>query len=167
MKTTSVLLIEDNETQAHGLRLVLGSGRNHFALQWAKNLCEATALIKEEGVNVDVILLDLGLPDSKGLDTLKKVHALAPLTPIVVYTGASDAEVESLSEEIIKHGAQDLLVKGEIEVPVLARSLKLAVERSARLTAEEDIKRLSVELETARTTVREVIADLKDSFRLD
>ncbi len=61
---------------------------------------------------VDIILLDLGLPDAQGLDAVRRTHAAAPHTPLVVLTGLDD---ESLAIQTLQEGAQDYLVKGQIE----------------------------------------------------
>jgi signal transduction histidine kinase len=74
----------------------------------------------------DLILLDLSLPDSQGLDTLRAVHARACATPIVVLTGTDD---ETLGVAAIRHGAQDYLVKGRTDARFLVRALRYAVER--------------------------------------
>ena len=74
----------------------------------------------------DLILLDLGLPDSQGLGTFLQVHAKAPDVAIVVLTGLNGAE-QAL--EAVRAGAQDYLVKGEVEGDLLARAIRYAFER--------------------------------------
>ncbi len=75
---------------------------------------------------VDAILLDLGLPDSQGLETFEKIHAAAPQVPIVILTGFKD---DAQGVEAVRRGAQDYLNKGKIEGPLLARAVTYAVER--------------------------------------
>ena len=92
----------------------------------------------------DIILLDLGLPDASGLDAVRKAHAAAPHTPLVVLTGLDD---ESLAGQALQEGAQDYLIKGQIEARGLFRALRYAVERK---TMEEA---LFVEKERAQVTL--------------
>jgi sigma-B regulation protein RsbU (phosphoserine phosphatase) len=102
------------------------------------------------------VLLDLSLPDSKGLETLAAVRACAPLLPIIVLTGAHD---EQLAIEALKRGAQDYLLKTEIDGRMLAREIRYAVERNAlraelRLYAAELEERndaIEAELKLARS----------------
>ena len=74
----------------------------------------------------DVILLDLGLPDAQGLGAVRRAHAAAPRIPLVVLTGMDD---DSLAAQALQEGAQDYLVKGQIETRGLLRALRYAVER--------------------------------------
>jgi len=76
--------------------------------------------------NVDVILLDLMLPDSRGLQTFDKIRAEASDVPIVILSGLED---EELGIEAVRNGAQDYLVKGEMDSNILARTLRYAIER--------------------------------------
>ena len=89
----------------------------------------------------DVILVDLGLPDSQGLETLTQVYAQAQDVPIVVLTGLDEGE---LAVEAVRAGAQDYLVKGEISGGLLVRAIRYAIERKQ---AEEDTRRRLNELE--------------------
>ena len=75
-----------------------------------------------------MVLLDLGLPDSHGIDTLVVTRAQAPGVPIVVLTGFQD---EALGDEALKGGAQDYLVKGQVDSKLLGRSLRYAIVRKA------------------------------------
>ncbi len=74
----------------------------------------------------DVILLDLGLPDSEGIETLIEVNRIAPNTPIIVLTGLNNEEIGILA---VKRGAQDYLIKKEIDSKLLLRSIRYAIER--------------------------------------
>ena len=74
----------------------------------------------------DVILLDLSLPDSQGLETIKKLHTAVPGTPIVVLTGLSD---EQVAMEAVQYGAQDYLVKGSATARSVSRAIRYAVDR--------------------------------------
>src|SRR5579863_1766154 len=80
------------------------------------------------GHSVDIILLDLGLPDAQGLGAVRRARAAAPAVPLVVLTGLDD---ESLATQTLQEGAQDYLIKGEVEPRGLLRALRYAVERKA------------------------------------
>lgn len=121
----SVLLIEDDPEDVSMIREML-SGVEHFRfkLQCVDRLSAGLERLSEGGI--DVILLDLMLPDCSGLDTLIEVHAKTPELPIVVLTGLGDVE---LAFEGVMKGAQDYLLKNQLESLLLARTLRYAVER--------------------------------------
>jgi signal transduction histidine kinase len=124
---TKVLLVEDNLGDARllyeGLEEALPE---QFQMTHVRRLSEALEYLWEE--TCDVVLLDLGLPDSHGLDTLVVTRAQAPGVPIVVLTGFQD---EALAAEALHGGAQDYLVKGQVDSELLARSLRYAIVRKA------------------------------------
>jgi sigma-B regulation protein RsbU (phosphoserine phosphatase) len=117
-----VLLVEDNSDDVELFRLAMG--RRHFELVVAGTLSEAQARVAEEGV--DVVFLDLGLPDAKGLETFRLMKQSAPRLPIVVLTGHDD---DGLGLATVREGAQDYLVKGQASGQLLARVVDYAVER--------------------------------------
>jgi diguanylate cyclase (GGDEF)-like protein len=120
-----ILLVEDNPGDARLVREMLDEGyAEPFELLHADQVATAIPLLEQE--SIDIILLDLGLPDGNGLDTLIKVHALAPEVPIVVF---SQAEDESLAVKAVRIGAQDFLVKALITSQQLIRSVRYAMER--------------------------------------
>jgi DNA-binding response OmpR family regulator len=106
-----------------------------FALECVD--CLSAGFTRIEHGGVDVVLLDLNLPDSSGLDTFIDLHSRAPNIPIVVLTSTDD---ESLAAKAVGLGAQDYLVKGKDGSGLLGRSLRYAIERN----------QLQVELELAR-----------------
>jgi signal transduction histidine kinase len=120
-----ILLVEDNLGDARllyeGLTEVLPPD---FQMAHIRRLSEALEWLWEK--ECDVVLLDLGLPDSHGLDTLSLMRAQAPKLPIVVLTGFQD---DALAVEAIKKGAQDYLVKEQVDGKLLARSMRYAIER--------------------------------------
>ncbi|CAB1369475.1 GGDEF/EAL domain-containing response regulator [Denitratisoma oestradiolicum] len=135
-KVLTILLIEDNWGDYRLVRDMLHDcAPEGFQLLHADQLAAAVPFL--EGHGVDVILLDLGLPDAGGLDTLVKVHALAPEIPIVVL---SQIEEEALAVRAVRIGAQDFLVKSHISGPLLTRSLRYALERRQ---LEEHLYRLA------------------------
>ena len=99
------------------------------------------------GNAVDIILLDPGLPDSQGIATVIRAHAAAPRVPLVVLTGRND---ESLALEALQAGAQDYLVKGQIDTRGLMRFLRYAIERNAMEEA------LFTERERAQVTLNSI-----------
>jgi two-component system cell cycle sensor histidine kinase/response regulator CckA len=120
-----VLLVEDNPGDA---RLILEMLRdvqaNAFDLEQVDRL--EPALERLSHAAVDVVLLDLGLPDSEGMATFHRAHAGAAEQPIIVISGLDD---ETLALEAVRCGAQDYLVKGRIEGHLLARVIRYAIER--------------------------------------
>ena len=86
---------------------------------------------------IDVVLLDLSLPDSEGLETLAKTHTSAPEVPIIVLTGLGD---EALGFEAVRRGAQDYLIKGEVTTALLSRAIRYAVERNRLLDQLEEAR---------------------------
>ncbi|MDY6875830.1 MAG: response regulator [Chloroflexota bacterium] len=124
-ESTRVLIVEDDPGNAQLVKLVL-SASPHFAFE-VKVVERLSAAIEcLRGDSFDVILLDLGLPDSQGLDTISKVQAENQETPIVVLTGFDD---EEMGVRAMQEGAQDYLVKGEYTCQLLTRSVRYAVER--------------------------------------
>jgi PAS domain S-box-containing protein len=120
-----VLLIEDNPGDARLIREFLADAKvPQFRLVHADRL--DTGLKRLTQGEIDVVLLDLSLPDSSGLDSFSRVHAEAEFVPIVVLTGNDDAE---LATQALREGAQDYLSKGDITQSLLVRSLRYAVER--------------------------------------
>ncbi len=120
-----VLLVEDNPTDALLLEEALSQvPAAHFKLQQTERLANALDCLRQNFF--EVILVDLGLPDSQGLDTLVKIREQAPHTAIVVLTGLAD---EELGLKALQAGAQDYLVKGQVDGFGLARAIRYAIER--------------------------------------
>ena len=130
----NILLIEDNLAEARLLQEFLKEGSfKEFSLAHVKRLSEALDAIGKDISTpclYDVILLDLTLPDSQGLESLKPLMARAPCLPIVVLTNTND---EQLAIEAVRKGAQDYLVKRQINPQLLIRSLRYAIERKEYL----------------------------------
>ena len=119
-----VLVVEDNPGDANLLDLFLTTGNAPFTVKHSQRLSNAVEQLSEE--RADAMLLDLGLPDSQGLDTLRQARKLAPQIPIVIMTGLND---EELAVEALREGAQDYLVKGKITATAVMQSLRYAIER--------------------------------------
>jgi signal transduction histidine kinase len=120
-----VLLLEDDPDDAFLLRDVLEeSASGQFTLEHVTRLADAIERIGAE--RFDVVLSDLSVPDSQGLDTFLGIRNVARDMPIVVLTGLDD---EAVAVRAVKEGAQDYLTKGRLDGPLLVRSLRYAIER--------------------------------------
>jgi glutamate dehydrogenase (NAD(P)+) len=127
-----VLILEDNPVQLRLMeRLLQESERPAFELVAADTLADGLRLLDEQ--TFDVILLDLVLPDSRELDTFVSVNARAGETPIVIVTGVSDLRVAA---KAVDAGAQDYLIKGQIDGPRLIRSIRYAIARTRARSSE-------------------------------
>jgi signal transduction histidine kinase len=131
-----VLLVEDNVDDAELVRAMFRRGRSdNFVLTHMLSMTEAVHRLAEGGV--DIVLLDLGLPDGSGMETVRRAHAAAPDVPLIVLTGVDD---EQLAAQALKEGAQDYLIKGQIENRALPRALRYAIERH-EMQVETDVIR--------------------------
>ncbi|MFB3883721.1 MAG: response regulator [Thermodesulfobacteriota bacterium] len=119
-----ILLIEDNPGDARLVQEVLREAGSHFEIRVVERLGLGLDFLASH--EVDVVLLDLGLPDSRGLGTLTKLQTQFPHLPIVIMTGSDD---ETLGVQAVHFGAQDYLVKGQVDSRVLRRALQYAIER--------------------------------------
>jgi PAS domain S-box-containing protein len=142
-----VLMVEDNPDDAAIMGDQLAETRRAtFDIEWVARLSSALERLGKAGL--DIILLDLSLPDSSGCDTLRRIHRQASGTPIVVLTGVDD---EALGFELLKEGAQDYLVKGQVDGGLLVRAMLYAIERHRLL------KELQAAKESAETRLRTVM----------
>lgn len=120
-----VLMVEDNPADAGLIQGYLGEADGLFITQIATSLVESYAYLGKG--DVDVILLDLSLPDIQGLDTFKAIHTGFPDKPIIILAGLDD---EEFALEAVRSGAQDYLRKEEIDSKLLARSVSYAIDRN-------------------------------------
>src|SRR6266481_5166522 len=138
-----LLLVEDNPGDARLLREMFGEqGSHNTELTHVECMSEAEKHLTEDAY--DIIVLDLGLPDAQGLEAVRRAHAAAPRVPLVVLTGLDD---ESLASQALREGAQDYLIKGQIDTRGLQRALRYAIERKSMEEA------LLVEKERAQVTL--------------
>jgi diguanylate cyclase (GGDEF)-like protein/PAS domain S-box-containing protein len=122
-----VLLIEDNLGDAGLLRRMLeDEGSNNAELILVNSMGEAETHLAKN--TVDIVLLDPGLPDTQGLQSIRRIHAVAPRLPLVVLTGFDD---DTLAAQALREGAQDFLIKGRVEARGLLLALRYAIERKA------------------------------------
>ena len=137
---TRVLLVEDSPSDAQLLcELLQDYPPQRFAIEHAERLEEAIRRVAER--TFDVVLLDLTLPDSAGLDTCARMCRAAPHVPIIVLTGVDD---EMVALEAIRQGVEDYLVKGQIYAGTVGRAIRYAVERRQ---AAEALRELNMTLE--------------------
>lgn len=121
----NTLLVEDNLGDAFLIkRLLEFESVFGFHVTHSTRLSLAIEQLNQE--NFDVILLDLGLPDSQGFETISQMIEVSPNIPIIVLTGKND---EDFSVEVVQKGAQDYLVKNELSAEVLIRSIRYSLER--------------------------------------
>jgi signal transduction histidine kinase len=146
----SVLLVEDNPGDARLLREMFNQHDTHGSkLTHVACMSEAEKYLSEHAV--DLVLLDPGLPDAQGLETIRRAHAAAPRIPLVVLTGFDD---ESLAAQALQEGAQDYLIKGQIEARGLLRAMRYANERKRlERLKDEFVATVSHELRTPLTSI--------------
>ncbi len=133
------LLIEDNPGDARLIREMLrDAGGAPVAVELTH--ADRLALGLEQLTNqvTDVVLLDLSLPDSRGFDTFSTVHTHVPDVAIVVLSGLDD---ETLAVHAVKEGAQDYLVKGQVDGAAILRSMRYAIERQRLESVRRDLER--------------------------
>ncbi len=120
-----ILLVEDNPGDARLLDIFM---KEAFGEGFITTVCEdlQSGLDKIREKQFDIIIADLSLPDSDGLDTFKKIHQEAPDIPTIVLTGLED---ESVGINAMKFGAQDFLIKGKLKSKGLKRSIDYSIER--------------------------------------
>ncbi|MBZ0203442.1 MAG: response regulator [Ignavibacteria bacterium] len=130
-----ILLIEDNPGDARLIQEYLSDLKNvDYSLEIADRLKKGIEILEDEFI--DVVLLDLKLPDSEGLNGVEQIFSIAPSIPVIVLTGLND---ETTAINAVKLGAQDYLVKDKVDSDLLVRSIKYAIERKR---AEEDHQKL-------------------------
>ena len=149
-----LLLVEDNPGDARLVHEHLADveGGRSLILEDAPSLAVAVAKV-QAGLHPDIVLLDLSLPDSFGLDTLARWQTEAPTLPVIVLTGSDD---EALAVAAVREGAQDYLVKGRIDGALLLQAVRYAIERKL---VQEDVRLAKTELERR---VEERTAELRD-----
>ena len=160
-KALKVLLIEDNMVNANSVGKMLIQHCDRFLVKSVRTIKDAIDSLEQN--NFDVILLDLFLCDSKGINSLDRVQQKAPQLPVVILAEVYDAELAIAS---LRQGAQDYLIKGEIKGEMLIRSIQYAIERQriefnerqqALMNKMIDKIRQSIDLKTIlKTTVRQI-----------
>ncbi len=176
-KEIKILLIEDNSGDARMIEELLNeTGSFRYKLVWVDQLSKGLQSIQFG--DIDIILTDLGLPDSHGFETFTTIHEHALEIPIVVMSGLND---ETMAIQAVREGAQDYLVKGTADGTLLIRTVRHAIERKqtelklkkyanelkmAKEEQDKNAKRLTLlvnELEQAKTKAEEA-THLKSEF---
>lgn len=162
-EVTPILLVEDNAEHVEFLRKLLATPElSHFHLTVVDTLAAALAWLKTG--HAALILLDLTLPDSEGLETFLRVFEAAPQAALVVLSGINDI---ALAVETVQFGAQDYLVKGRVDNQLLMRSMAYALERKRAQTAlqqahdalEARVRERTAELEKSNTQLLAEVAE--------
>ena len=153
---TRVLLVEDNIVYITLMRELLACAKGKsIVLDWATQL--KTGLVRLATGDIDLVLLDLSLPDSDGLKTFTQVQAQAPHIPIIVLTGLDD---ETLAMQTVRLGAQDYLVKPEVNIQTLLHAIRYAIERKrlqeTLAQATEALRAKNAEMEADLNMAREL-----------
>ncbi|MEJ2568342.1 MAG: response regulator, partial [candidate division WOR-3 bacterium] len=159
-----ILIVEDDEKFVSVLSKQLE--KNNYEVSHCGKLSDFMEIFVKE--KFDLVLLDLGLPDSTGFKTYNKVSEVVSDIPVVILTGLDDEEV---AMGAVKKGAQDYLVKGEVDNRTLLRSLDYAVERSRLLMELKKLQelvlkseRIKVLVETAGAAAHEINQPLTSIF---
>jgi PAS domain S-box-containing protein len=128
-KRIRILLVEDNPGDAFLVRTLLEESGEHFVIEHRENLTTALTVLgtQSQDTQFDVVLLDLNLPDSSGMETIRRIRDTDSQTPIVVLTGHKD---EKIAFEALSHGAEDYLTKEFPDGRTIRRSIRYAIERS-------------------------------------
>jgi len=159
-KTANVLLVDDDELDRKLVKLILikAAALVRFNVETAQNMSEAVARLTNSSFNV--VLLDLNLPDSRGVETVQKIFEVAPNIPIVVLTGFDD---EDAGLDAIRSGAEDYLVKGDGLEYTLVRTIRYAIERKkselSTIEAKQELERINTRLLKATKTANEMAAE--------
>jgi signal transduction histidine kinase len=164
-QTFRILLVEDSPSDALLLEEALADVVFiHFSLQWVERLSHAIEFLRRQPF--DIVLLDLSLPDTQGIETLLQLREHAEAIPVVVFTGLND---HSLGIRLIQAGAQDYLVKDQLQGESLARSIRHAVERKhieqalreAERRKDDFLAMLAHELRNPLAPIRNAVEVLK------
>ncbi len=150
----SILLIEDNPEDAFFLqRLLKGSQISNFQVSHFDYLAKAISHL--ENATCDLILLDLLLPDSQGLETLLNIQQKAPDIPIAILTGMND---QQLAMEALRKGAQDYLIKGQVTTELLTQSIRYAIERKI---IQKELKKRTEKLDKTNQQLKKRTEELE------
>ena len=149
MDSIRILLVEDNPADTRLIREALADSRPQHFIEQRTDLAAGLRRLVERGI--DCVLLDLTLPDSRGVDTFRAVHSAAPHVAIIIL---SAFENDELALSAVQSGAQDYLPKGELTPSLLRASIRYAMERKR---AQAEVLSLNAELESrVRERTREL-----------
>jgi phosphoserine phosphatase RsbU/P len=140
----NVLLLEDSRTDALLIKSCLKTSQLQCSVIVAETVAEAEGLLKRD---VDVALIDLNLPDSSGIETVRRIRALRPNLPIVVLSGDAGEET---GLEALREGAQDFIPKNDFNSSTLERSIRFAIERQEHQLLRLEVRQHEQESDAAR-----------------
>lgn len=133
-ETIRVLMIDDNPAAINLMQYLLEEEKDvSIELEHANTLASGIERLASGGI--DVILLDVLLPDSRGFNAFADLRAEVPDVPVIILSGISD---EILALKLVRDGAQDYLVKGEVTTSLLVRTIRCAIERTQGEAARGD-----------------------------
>jgi signal transduction histidine kinase len=162
-----ILLVEDNPADADLIREALDDleletapGNPIFRLMHVERLSEAEERLANGGI--ELVLLDLSLPDSQGFDTFRRLAEGFPDLPIVVLSGL---ENEALAMQAVRHGAQDYLVKGRADADMLGRTLRYSIERKRSAGERSRLIREQAEVDAALRARDELVASISHDLK--
>ena len=150
------LLIEDNPGDARLIQIMLADASGDlFEIETVDRLTAGLRRLTQGGIGI--VLLDLSLPDSRGLSTFAQLHSQAPQIPIIVLSGLNDTTV---AVQAVHEGAQDFLIKGQVDGQLLTRAMRYAIERK-RMTEQvaryaEELRSKNAQLEADFNMAREI-----------
>jgi len=135
MRNISLLIVEDNPADVLLIKEHLSeSPWKRYDTAVAETLADAVERLKKN--DIDVVLLDLSLPDSSGLDTVRTLITKYPNVVIIVLTGLQD---EQVALQAVRYGAQDYIEKKQITSILLNRSISYSIERKKNLQEKEQL----------------------------
>jgi two-component system cell cycle response regulator len=145
-----VLVVEDDIVDYKAVERALARYKDPvFALHRAETMEKGERMLNDH--DYDAVILDLGLPDGQGMESLAHIHANAPATPILVLTGQGDTRT---ANEAMGHGAEDFLLKSELYPERLEEKLRLSLgrheEKLRMLQDKEDLARTVTHIERRR-----------------
>lgn len=149
----TVLLVEDNPGDAELVHLRLQEGESHAEVDCVSRLSDGLAHLGRK--RPSVVLLDLNLPDSQGVDTFRRVLETAPNIPVVILTGQND---EALAIDALNHGVQDYIIKKDLTGPNLSRAMRFAIQRQALLRS------LDVAQQQREEFKKQLLSDVSDEL---
>lgn len=133
------MIVEDTPSDNYLIEeMLMSSSLTISNIYSAERLEDAIKLLKE--FSIDLVLLDLSLPDSIGIDSVARLREIGQKIPIIILTGYNDSE---MAFEALKHGAQDYLVKGEFNAGFLVKSIQYSIERK-KLQNELNLKKKQI-----------------------
>ena len=146
---STVLVVDDNPGDCRLAEMALREANRDVHVEVATTIDEAVKALERLSRNVEAILLDLGLPDTTGLDGLRRLSGCAPDIPVIVLTGRADS---STALEALNHGAGDYITKADLQPATLMRSIRYALER----------KKTDVQLRMANKRLTELYSSAQD-----